>query len=106
MIGQGAFGQVYRAKHKASGATVAIKSYDRARLLKTNFRFDALREEIKVLSKLNHPNLIHLYNALEKDPAKVHLITDYVAGRSLNQHIRKMHVGSRMHEEECKKILR
>lgn len=85
---------------------MAIKSYDRARLLKANYRFDALREEIKVLSKLNHPNLIHLYTALEKDPAKVHLITDYVAGRSLNQHIRKMHPGTPLHEDQCKKILR
>jgi len=97
---------VFRATHRASGETVAIKSYDRGRLVRANYREDALKEEIKVLSKLNHPNLLHLYAALESDPTKVHLITDLAPGRSLAQHLRKMRLGTPHHEEQCKKIIR
>ena len=74
--------------------------------MRANYREDALKDEISVLSKLNHPNLLHLYATLESDPTKVHLITDLAPGRSLAQHLRKMRLGTPYHEEQCKKIIR
>ncbi len=58
--------------------TVAIKSYDLAKIKKSNLREEALKDEIRVLARLDHPNLLRLYAVLENDPGKVHIVTDYV----------------------------
>ena len=53
-IGNGAYAIVKEALHKPTGERVAIKIYDRFKLMDVQRKKSALRE-IKILSKLNHP---------------------------------------------------
>ncbi|EGC30913.1 hypothetical protein DICPUDRAFT_157293 [Dictyostelium purpureum] len=57
-IGEGTFGQVYKAKHKETGDIVALKKVIMDNEVE-GFPITAIRE-IKILKELHHPNVIHL----------------------------------------------
>ncbi|KAI0199658.1 Serine/threonine-protein kinase ATG1 [Astrocystis sublimbata] len=85
-IGKGSFAQVYMGKHKVSGAAVAIKSVELARLnkkLKEN-----LYSEIKILKKLRHPHIVALHDCVESS-THINLIMEYCELGDLSLFIRK-----------------
>ncbi|KAI1813880.1 Serine/threonine-protein kinase ATG1 [Poronia punctata] len=85
-IGKGSFAQVYVGKHKVSGAAVAIKSVDLARLnkkLKEN-----LYSEIRILRKLRHPHIVALHDCVESS-SHINLIMEYCELGDLSLFIRK-----------------
>lgn len=55
-VGEGTYGQVYKARDKRSGVMVALK---KVRLEKEGFPITAVRE-IKILRQLNHKNIVNL----------------------------------------------
>jgi serine/threonine protein kinase len=67
---------------------VAIKSYDKQRLNRSQFRRYSLKQEIAILQNCQHPNILKLYTTFE-DAAKIHLVLEYVPGRTLTQHFKK-----------------
>ena len=73
--------------------------------MKNFFQRDALKQEISILSKLDHPNLIRLFTTIQ-GTSRIHLITDFVPGRSLLQHIRKKQEKRIETEDECRMIFR
>ena len=44
--------------------------------------------EIKVLSRLNHPNILRLYESIDTF-SNVYLITEFVEGVPLNEYVKK-----------------
>ncbi len=62
--------------HKPTGEKIAIKMYDRYKLMEVQRKKSAIRE-IKILSKLNHPNIVRLYEAIDTSKY-VYLVMDYV----------------------------
>ncbi|KAI1213078.1 Serine/threonine-protein kinase ATG1 [Annulohypoxylon truncatum] len=73
-IGKGSFAQVYRGRHKVSGALVAVKSVELGRLnkkLKEN-----LYSEIKILKKLRHPHIVALHDCVESS-THINLMMEY-----------------------------
>lgn len=85
-IGKGSFAQVYSGKHKVSGAAVAIKSVELARLnkkLKEN-----LYSEIKILKKLRHPHIVALHDCIEST-THINLIMEYCELGDLSLFIKK-----------------
>ena len=48
----------------------------------------ALRTEIEIMKKLDHPNIIKLYDVLE-DESSIMLALEYLSGGSLRQYLRK-----------------
>ena len=52
------------------------------------YRRKSLRKEIEVLGKLNHPNIIKLYDAIDTS-SKVNLIMEYVNGKCISSYINK-----------------
>jgi calcium/calmodulin-dependent protein kinase I len=80
LLGTGAFSQVVLAEHKEhSGDMVAIKCIDK-RALKG--KEDSLENEIKVLRKLKHSNIVQLIETFE-DKNKVYLVMELVTGGEL-----------------------
>ena len=57
-VGEGTYGQVYKAKEAASGDIVALKKV-RTDHEKEGFPITAVRE-IKILRQLRHPNIVNL----------------------------------------------
>ncbi|KAI0115186.1 Serine/threonine-protein kinase ATG1 [Daldinia grandis] len=85
-IGKGSFAQVYMGKHKVSGALVAIKSVELARLnkkLKEN-----LYSEIKILKNLRHPHIVALHDCIEST-THINLIMEYCELGDLSIFIKK-----------------
>lgn len=80
---------VREALHKPTGEKVAIKVYDRMKLMDIQRKKSALRE-IKILSKLNHPQVVKLYESIDCPTAtkSVYLIMEYVHGDSLHAHLK------------------
>lgn len=67
-LGSGLSGKVKLARHKKSGALFAVKILDYARFdaKEKDEIFKNLRNELTVLKKLDHPNIIQLYEVVEK----------------------------------------
>ncbi|KAI1393755.1 Serine/threonine-protein kinase ATG1 [Hypoxylon trugodes] len=85
-IGKGSFAQVYMGRHKVSGALVAIKSVELARLnkkLKEN-----LYSEIKILKKLRHPHIVALHDCIESK-THINLMMEYCELGDLSLFIKK-----------------
>jgi len=68
-VGEGAFGEVYKAIHIETGRVVALKKI-RIRGMDQGFPKNLLRE-MQALEKLQHPNVIELYECFPHGPAIV-----------------------------------
>ena len=71
-LGEGAFGSVRLGVNRQTGEKVAIKILEKNRL-KSEDKC-RIQREIKILKKLRHPNIVHLYSIIE---------TENLRGRSL-----------------------
>ena len=72
--------------HRQTNQQVAIKIYDRYKLMDVQRRKSAIRE-VKILLKLSHPSIIRLYEAI--DTAKyVYLIMEMAQGQSLHGYLK------------------
>ncbi|KAI0526497.1 kinase-like domain-containing protein [Xylaria bambusicola] len=85
-IGKGSFAQVYMGKHKVSGAAVAIKSVELARLNKK--LKDNLYSEIQILKKLRHPHIVALHDCVEST-THINLVMEYCELGDLSLFIKK-----------------
>lgn len=87
-IGEGGMGTVYKAQHLSLNRTIAIKS------LNKNFSSNSeiisrFKNEAKILSDLQHPNIITLYDYIE-DETGYYLIMEYFEGMTLEYYIRNV----------------
>ncbi|CAG9312643.1 unnamed protein product [Blepharisma stoltei] len=80
-IGQGTFSSVFLATDLSDNQTYAVKSISKSKL-KTKDEIAAIKNEIKVMRALNHPNIVKLHRVYESD-SKVELVLDYVEGETL-----------------------
>ncbi|SCU92123.1 LADA_0F14488g1_1 [Lachancea dasiensis] len=83
-IGGGAFGTVSSAINLDTGEILAVKEiriHDRNTMKQV---FPVIREEMKVLEMLNHPNVVQYYG-VEVHRDKVNLFMEYCEGGSLAQ---------------------
>ena len=101
LIGQGGMGKVYEAVHEVMGRSVAIK------VVSTKFTEDKnntvrFYQEIRALAKLNHPNIVIIYDA-GKVNRRHYFAMELLSGLSL-----KAYVDSKtfLAEKEALKITR
>lgn len=85
-IGKGGMGEVYLAKDSRLGRKVALK------ILSSAFDLDpeGLRRfirEAKVVSTLNHPNILTIYESGEEDSIKF-IASEFVEGETLTERLR------------------
>lgn len=84
-IGEGAFGEVYRVKHKYLGVQV-LKVFKEDYVNKTDLQ--TVTNEARILSKLTHPNIVRVFetNSFVKDNKEYFYITmGFVSGETLTQ---------------------
>lgn len=65
-IGSGTFGQVKLATHIDTGLQVAIKVLNKEEIQQNN-DFERVAREFEILVRINHPNIIYLYEIIEED---------------------------------------
>ncbi len=64
VLGQGAYAVVKEAQHKETGYNVAVKVYDKYKLIDDQ-RKKSVIKEIKLLKKMHHENIVALYDAID-----------------------------------------
>ncbi|KAI0546788.1 kinase-like protein [Xylaria curta] len=79
-LGNGAFGQVYLARHRESGLICALKVLNKESISDGKERH--VRREIKIHSRLRHPGIIGFYGWFH-DSSRIVLILEYAIGGEL-----------------------
>jgi serine/threonine protein kinase len=72
LLGKGAFSEVFRVQEKEGSAEFAIKIIDKKSL---KGKEEALQNEIGVLHKVKHPNIVKLKELFD-DKAKLYLVME------------------------------
>lgn len=85
-IGRGGMGLVYLARDSRLDRHVAIKCL-RTELIEPHYR-ERFKREALLLAKLNHPNIVQIYDYVETD-TQLALVMEYVDGENLQQHLRE-----------------
>eukprot|EP00929_Paragymnodinium_shiwhaense_P069194 TRINITY_DN34905_c0_g1_i1.p1 TRINITY_DN34905_c0_g1~~TRINITY_DN34905_c0_g1_i1.p1 ORF type:complete len:1073 (+),score=191.23 TRINITY_DN34905_c0_g1_i1:335-3553(+) len=100
-IGQGAYATVFFGLHKESNRKVAIKIYEKYKLLDPQRR-KSVRCEIRLMERMRHPNIVVFHDAL--DTAKqIYIVMDFVGGGSLH-HFLKKRPGRRLEDQVAKRL--
>ena len=86
-IGEGAFGRVVHAKHKATGKDVAIKVVEKVNLQKEPLHMQAILNEKRVLSRWQSNLVVQLYAAFH-DEECLYLVMPCLKGGDLSHLIR------------------
>jgi predicted ATPase len=84
LLGAGGMGEVYRARDEQLGRMVAVKVVLEGKDAGLVLRF---RQEARMASSLNHPNIVTVYDAGEADGAP-YLVSEYVEGEVLRARMR------------------
>jgi serine/threonine protein kinase len=63
-IGKGAYAIVKQAIHKPSGQKVAIKFYEKVKLMDP-LRKTAVKKEIQIMKQLNHDNIVKMCEVID-----------------------------------------
>lgn len=83
-LGEGAFGCVVKGTNKKTKTSRAIKIV----LLKNAIDKNALRNEITILKRLHHPNLVKVISSYE-DLEKMYMVMQLCTGKELFDHLYK-----------------
>lgn len=86
-IGRGSMGVVYKAHDPNLDLTVALKVLRQDRLSSDAF-VKRFLSEAKALGRLDHPNIIRVYN-VDEDQGNVYIAMEFIEGESLNDVIEK-----------------
>ena len=85
ILGKGSFATVYEALDRTVNRTVAVKIFDK-RMLKDKSKRKEVQDELNIVSKLDHPNIIKLLRVVE-DVDKVYIVMDNWGKTSLEESI-------------------
>jgi len=96
VLGAGSFGRVFIGRNKATGHTCAIKQLAKSSRRHANdfsqdtkARAAALKQEVYIMEKLDHPNIIRLFGKFEDD-LNSFLVMQLCEGGKLTDFIAKM----------------
>lgn len=84
MIGQGAMAVVYKAKQTAVDRFVAVKIM-RPELATDPVQVKRFQREARSLSKLDHPNLLKIFDIGQTPTGRPYFIMEYLKGRSIEK---------------------
>ncbi|CAG9328366.1 unnamed protein product [Blepharisma stoltei] len=100
-IGKGSFSTVQLAVEKVTSKKFAIKCTRKSDLGKRKYGFEYMRNEIDIMRKLDHPNILKLIKVYE-DQNSVFLVFDYIEGGDLR---RKISLKKKFEECEAKRLI-
>lgn len=101
-IGQGSYGKVFKVKNKTTGETRACKQLP----IKHINNYEKFMLEINILSKMDHPNIIKLFEVFE-DKRYVYLVMEECNGGELfDKIIDKLQNDTIFTEREAAKIFK
>ena len=87
-IGKGQFGVVYKAQHTKTEEIFAIKSITKSSLNSSAKLKELFDTEVKIMSNIKHPNIMHLYELLETTN-NYYLVLDYCRSGDMEGYVKK-----------------
>eukprot|EP00761_Pharyngomonas_kirbyi_P014097 gb/GECH01014127.1/.p1 GENE.gb/GECH01014127.1/~~gb/GECH01014127.1/.p1 ORF type:complete len:517 (+),score=118.59 gb/GECH01014127.1/:1-1551(+) len=85
-LGEGAYGKVREAIDSKTLRRVAVKIIKMKKLHKIRHGEESIRNEIAIMRKLNHPNVIQLYEVIHQEEfGKMYMVIEFAGGGSLQQ---------------------
>jgi len=99
-LGSGGYAEVRMATHMPTGHKVAIKIYEKYKLIDLQVKQNLIRE-IKILHRVSHPNIMRLFESIDTYN-NVYLVTEYISGPSLHEFLKQK---ERVDEAEANRIL-
>ncbi|MEP3480597.1 MAG: protein kinase [Fuerstiella sp.] len=87
-IGKGAFGEVFLGKDPSLDRSVAIKVPTRQRI-EMGGGAEALLNEARLLAKIDHPNIVPVYDHGQTEQGDCFIVSKYVKGKELRSELRK-----------------
>lgn len=100
-LGQGTYGKVQLGINKETGQEVAIKTIKKSKI-ETEADLIRIRREVQIMSSVQHPNIIHIYEVFE-NREKMVLVMEFAAGGELYDYLSERKV---LNEEEARRIFR
>ena len=85
-LGEGFYGYVRLALHKATKQERAVKSIEKFRFSIKNTSSTNFYREFEILRKIDHPNILKAFECFE-DKSYLHLVTEYIPGGYLIDYI-------------------
>ncbi|CAD8119707.1 unnamed protein product [Paramecium sonneborni] len=99
LLGEGAFGKVYRGNKISTNMEVAIKKIDSQMINKDQYLIDALNSEIQIMKQLDHPNIVKFIDKFTTDRS-IYIVTEFCADGDL----RNIMKGRKIPETEVNQI--
>ncbi|UXI20366.1 hypothetical protein NH340_JMT06309 [Sarcoptes scabiei] len=84
-LGQGTYGKVQLAINNETGQEVAIKTIKKNKV-SSQQDLVRIRREIQIMSSINHPNIIHIFEVFENKD-KIVLVMQYASGGELYDYV-------------------
>ena len=104
ILGAGNYGKVFLAYHvNKPGFKVAIKTLQKKKLGSTA-NLDRMKQEIKILGQLDHPNICKYYETYES-PKHFYLVMEYCGGGDLFDRITEKR-DEAFTEQKCAQIMK
>ncbi|MCO5605802.1 hypothetical protein L7F22_059986 [Adiantum nelumboides] len=100
VLGEGTFAKVRLAKNMETGQQVAIKVFDKHKILKEQLT-QQIKREISTMKLIKHPNVVQLYEILASK-TRVYIVLEYVTGGEL---FNKIASKGRLKEDEARKYV-
>ncbi|XP_054720184.1 probable serine/threonine-protein kinase nek3 [Uloborus diversus] len=100
-LGQGTYGKVQLAINRETGQEVAVKTIKKAKV-ETEKDLVRIRREIQIMSSIQHPHIIHIYEVFENKD-KIVLVMQYARGGELFNYLMEKKVLSDL---EARRIFR
>ena len=89
-IGEGGYGKIYKVKNKESGDIRAMKQIMKSKIPD----IEKFQNEIKILSMVDHPNIVRLFEVIEDDKY-FNLLQELCTGGELLSKVQKPFKGKR-----------
>lgn len=86
LLGEGGMGVVFKGVHAILGQTVAIKMLQ-PDLMKNESVKSRFVREAQALARLNHPNMVSLYNFIPDHEDGCFIIMEFTEGRDIEKHM-------------------
>ncbi len=104
-LGRGGMGIVYLARDSRLGREVALKGLSRSGPLADPRARDRLLHEARAAARLQHPGIIAVHEIHEHE-GQTWLVMDYIAGRTLRDHLRRQDAAGPVDLREAAALVR
>ena len=99
LIGNGAYGKVYKAKDLKTNNIVAVK---KIKINNLNINYEYVLKEINILKNLSHQNIVKYYNYYEEHD-NIYIIMEYLEGGTIKDFIKNEK--NKITEDICRIII-